>query len=67
MAAAGDVDRNLVPRIIKIMSYNVWFREDVQVHGRMQAIGRLVQQHCPDLIFFQAWRFSHKKISSQNV
>lgn len=54
MAAAGDVDRNLVPRIIKIMSYNVWFREDVQVHGRMQAIGRLVQQHCPDLIFFQA-------------
>ncbi|XP_008789821.2 tyrosyl-DNA phosphodiesterase 2-like [Phoenix dactylifera] len=49
----GDGNRNLSSRMIKIMSYNIWFREDAQVHGRMQAIGRLVQQHCPDLIFFQ--------------
>ncbi|XP_010929526.1 uncharacterized protein [Elaeis guineensis] len=49
----GDGDRNLASRMIKIMSYNVWFCEDVQVLDRMRAIGRLVQEHRPDLIFFQ--------------
>ncbi|KAM0891582.1 hypothetical protein ACQ4PT_026335 [Festuca glaucescens] len=38
---------------IKFMTYNVWSREDVAVYKRMQAIGRLVCQHSPDVIFFQ--------------
>ncbi|PNT75027.1 hypothetical protein BRADI_1g26500v3 [Brachypodium distachyon] len=35
------------------MSYNVWSREDVKVYGRMKVIGGLVQDHSPDVIFFQ--------------
>ncbi|ONI09927.1 hypothetical protein PRUPE_4G019000 [Prunus persica] len=38
---------------LKILSYNVWFREDLEVHKRMKALGDLIQQHCPDLICFQ--------------
>ncbi|XP_039118292.1 5'-tyrosyl-DNA phosphodiesterase-like [Dioscorea cayenensis subsp. rotundata] len=38
---------------IKIMSYNVWSREDVEVEERIKALGRLVQEHSPDVIFFQ--------------
>ncbi|KAI0527379.1 hypothetical protein KFK09_002979 [Dendrobium nobile] len=40
-------------RLIKVMSYNVWFREDVEVIRRMEAIGQLIQKHSPDIIFFQ--------------
>ncbi|VAH84920.1 unnamed protein product [Triticum turgidum subsp. durum] len=35
------------------MTYNVWCREDLVVHKRMKAIGDLVQEHSPDVIFFQ--------------
>jgi hypothetical protein len=35
------------------MTYNVWSREDVVLSTRMQAIGRLVRDHSPDVIFFQ--------------
>lgn len=38
---------------IKILSYNVWFREDLEVHRRMQAVGDLIQLHTPDVICFQ--------------
>ncbi|KAF7811181.1 tyrosyl-DNA phosphodiesterase 2 [Senna tora] len=38
---------------LKILSYNVWFREDLEVYKRMKAIGDLIQQHSPDLICFQ--------------
>ncbi|XP_021821468.1 uncharacterized protein LOC110763043 isoform X2 [Prunus avium] len=38
---------------LKILSYNVWFREDLEVHKRMKTLGDLIQQHCPDLICFQ--------------
>ncbi|KAG0478997.1 hypothetical protein HPP92_013716 [Vanilla planifolia] len=41
------------PNLIKIMSYNVWFREDVEVVKRMETIGKLILQHRPDVIFFQ--------------
>ncbi|KAI0527378.1 hypothetical protein KFK09_002978 [Dendrobium nobile] len=40
-------------RLIKVMSYNVWSREDVEVIERMEAIGQLIQKHSPDIIFFQ--------------
>lgn len=38
---------------IKILTYNVWFREDLEMHKRMQAIGDLIQQHSPDIVCFQ--------------
>jgi len=37
----------------KILSYNVWFREDLEVHKRMKSIGDLIQLHSPDIICFQ--------------
>lgn len=37
----------------KILSYNVWFREDLEMHKRMKAIGELVQMHSPHVICFQ--------------
>lgn len=39
--------------IVKILSYNIWFREDLEVHKRMKAVGNLIQQHSPDIICFQ--------------
>jgi len=41
----------------KILSYNVWFREDLELHKRMEAIGDLVQLHSPDFICFQVSTF----------
>lgn len=40
-------------KAFKILSYNVWFREDLELHKRMKAIGDLVQFHSPDFICFQ--------------
>ncbi|XAR53798.1 hypothetical protein NMG60_11022482 [Bertholletia excelsa] len=40
-------------RTLKILSYNVWFREDLEMHQRMKALGELIQLHSPDLICFQ--------------
>ncbi|XP_028060364.1 uncharacterized protein LOC114263978 isoform X1 [Camellia sinensis] len=40
-------------RTLKILSYNVCFREDLEIHKRMKAVGGLIQLHSPDLICFQ--------------
>ncbi|XP_011046945.1 PREDICTED: uncharacterized protein LOC105141426 isoform X6 [Populus euphratica] len=37
----------------KILSYNVWFREDLEMHRRMKALGELIQLHSPDVICLQ--------------
>ncbi|KAM0832455.1 hypothetical protein ACQ4PT_064869 [Festuca glaucescens] len=42
-----------IRRPFKIMTYNVWFREDIEVRRRMDALGGLIQYHSPDLICFQ--------------
>lgn len=39
----------------KILSYNVWFREDLEMHGRMKALGNLIELHSPDVICFQVF------------
>lgn len=46
---------NLAPesKTWKILSYNVWFREDLEMHGRMKALGNLIELHSPDVICFQ--------------
>lgn len=36
-----------------ILTYNVWFREDLEVHARMKALGDLIEQHQPHLICLQ--------------
>ncbi|XP_010458587.1 PREDICTED: tyrosyl-DNA phosphodiesterase 2-like [Camelina sativa] len=38
---------------LKILSYNVWFREDLELNLRMRAIGQIIQLHSPHLICFQ--------------
>jgi hypothetical protein len=43
-----------LPSSLKILSYNVWFREDLEMHKRMKALGDLIQLHSPELICFQA-------------
>ncbi|KAJ7967710.1 tyrosyl-DNA phosphodiesterase 2 [Quillaja saponaria] len=48
-----DMDSGKALSSIKILSYNVWFREDLEVHMRMKAIGDLIQLHSPDFICFQ--------------
>ncbi|GMP73192.1 hypothetical protein CsSME_00031020 [Camellia sinensis var. sinensis] len=40
-------------RTLKILSYNVWFREDVEMDERMEALGDLIQLHSPDVICFR--------------
>ncbi|XP_058728123.1 uncharacterized protein LOC131599897 [Vicia villosa] len=66
---------------LKILSYNVWFREDLELHKRMKAIGDLVQLHSPDLICFQEvtpdiydifkrsswWNVYHCSVSSEKA
>ncbi|KAJ0966184.1 hypothetical protein J5N97_027322 [Dioscorea zingiberensis] len=51
---AHEVKRNKYnyERKIKIMSYNVW-SSGMEVEKRMEAIGNLVKQYSPDIIFFQ--------------
>ncbi|GJN11659.1 hypothetical protein PR202_ga29863 [Eleusine coracana subsp. coracana] len=38
---------------IKFLTYNVWRRGDVMLYKRMKAIGDLVVEHKPDVVFFQ--------------
>ncbi|KAK9267536.1 hypothetical protein L1049_009964 [Liquidambar formosana] len=48
-----DTDSSMVLSPLKILSYNVWFREDLEMYKRMKALGDLIQLHSPDLICFQ--------------
>ncbi|XP_073314093.1 uncharacterized protein [Primulina huaijiensis] len=50
----------------KILSYNVWFREDLEMHGRMKALGNLIELHSPDVICFQEVTPSFYKIFQQS-
>uniref|UniRef100_A0ACD5Z1I8 Uncharacterized protein n=1 Tax=Avena sativa TaxID=4498 RepID=A0ACD5Z1I8_AVESA len=48
-----NAETHLDKKIIKVMTYNLWFREDLELSKRMKAIGDLIQLHNPDLICFQ--------------
>ncbi|KAF8391534.1 hypothetical protein HHK36_023839 [Tetracentron sinense] len=50
---AGDSSSDVGLSALKILSYNVWFREELEMYNRMKALGDLIQQHSPDLICFQ--------------
>ncbi|CAD5176637.1 unnamed protein product [Musa acuminata subsp. malaccensis] len=51
--ALGNVGENPKRCIIKILSYNVWFREDLELRRRMQGLGDLIEQNSPDFICLQ--------------
>lgn len=38
---------------LTILSYNVWFREDLELQSRLDAIGDVILQHRPHIVFFQ--------------
>ncbi|PWA65502.1 endonuclease/exonuclease/phosphatase family protein [Artemisia annua] len=40
-------------KTLKILSYNIWFAEDVEIHIRMRTIGDIIQLHSPDVICLQ--------------
>lgn len=62
--SAGNAEANSKRSTFKIMTYNVWFREDLEVHRRMEALGDLVQQHKPHLICFQVRALNYDLIPS---
>ncbi|KAL2321981.1 hypothetical protein Fmac_026360 [Flemingia macrophylla] len=45
-----NTDSRTASSSFKILNYNVWFREDLELHKRMKVIGDLVQLHSPDAI-----------------
>ncbi|KAJ0983029.1 hypothetical protein J5N97_011284 [Dioscorea zingiberensis] len=51
--SSDNTHANLNRGLLKVLSYNVWFREDLEVYKRMKALGDLIQQHSPDMICFQ--------------
>ncbi|KAG8066686.1 hypothetical protein GUJ93_ZPchr0004g39674 [Zizania palustris] len=52
-AKEGNFEDDFDKKTFKIMTYNVWFREDIELPSRMDALGDLIQLHSPDLICFQ--------------
>ncbi|CAN1326593.1 Tyrosyl-DNA phosphodiesterase 2, partial [Linum perenne] len=50
---ADDADLPKTGSSLKVLSYNVWFREDLELQNRMRAIGSLIQLHSPDIICLQ--------------
>ncbi|KAL3850881.1 hypothetical protein ACJIZ3_012763 [Penstemon smallii] len=51
--ATGETTMGSNSKTWKILSYNVWFREDLEMNNRMRALGHLIQLHSPDVICFQ--------------
>ncbi|CAM0149231.1 unnamed protein product [Urochloa decumbens] len=52
-AKKANLGIHLDQKTFKIMTYNVWFREDMELSRRMDAIGDLIKHHSPDFICFQ--------------
>ena len=52
---AEDTNSVAVFVSLKILSYNVWFRADLEMHRRMEALGELIQLHSPDVICLQVF------------
>ncbi|RCV42945.1 hypothetical protein SETIT_9G256500v2 [Setaria italica] len=52
-AKKANLGIHLDKKTFKIMTYNVWFREDMELSKRMDALGDLIKHHSPDFICFQ--------------
>ena len=55
----GAFETHLDKKTFKVMTYNVWFREDIELQRRMDALGDLIQHHKPDLICFQVQKLNY--------
>lgn len=53
VAVLDETCTNKVLKTLKILSYNVWFREDLEMRQRMNALGGLIEMHSPDIICLQ--------------
>ncbi|KAM0921535.1 hypothetical protein ACQ4PT_006738 [Festuca glaucescens] len=56
--STGDSEAKMGTKTVKIMTYNVWFK-DLERCTRMHALGDLIQQHNPDLICLQVQIYSN--------
>lgn len=61
-SAIGDDNQPII-----ILTYNVWFREDLQLSARMNAIGAIILEHKPHLICFQEVTPNIYKIFQQSA
>ncbi|KAJ0966185.1 hypothetical protein J5N97_027323 [Dioscorea zingiberensis] len=48
-----NLDSGSIKKTFRIMSYNVMSDEKVHVNERMKVIGKLIEHHSPDIVFFQ--------------
>lgn len=60
--STGDPETSLCSKAIKIMTYNVCFGQDMELHSRIPAIGDIIQHHSPDLICLQVQNLSKQSI-----
>ncbi|KAI3456469.1 hypothetical protein Pfo_013132 [Paulownia fortunei] len=51
--ATGETHQSSESKTWKVLSYNVWFREDLEMQERMKTLGNLILLHSPDVICFQ--------------
>ncbi|KAL6562261.1 hypothetical protein OROGR_003268 [Orobanche gracilis] len=51
--ATSETHQSSESKMWKVLSYNVWFREDLEMRERMRALGNLIEQHSPHVICFQ--------------
>nr|XP_040254301.1 LOW QUALITY PROTEIN: tyrosyl-DNA phosphodiesterase 2-like [Aegilops tauschii subsp. strangulata] len=51
--AAAKEETSVCSKAIKIMTYNVCFGQNMELHSRIPAIGDIIQHHSPDLICLQ--------------
>ncbi|KAL8556792.1 hypothetical protein ACS0TY_004306 [Phlomoides rotata] len=62
---AGETHSSPESKMWKFLSYNVWFREDLEMHNRMLALGNLIRMHSPDVICLQVLHFVFLQFISQ--
>ncbi|KAJ3689022.1 hypothetical protein LUZ61_018186 [Rhynchospora tenuis] len=53
LSSGENTDDSSNKHKVTVMSYNVWFREDLELVKRMEALGELIQLYKPDLMCFQ--------------
>ncbi|KAL3627462.1 hypothetical protein CASFOL_028825 [Castilleja foliolosa] len=51
--ATSETNQSSESKTWKVLSYNIWFREDLEMRERVRAMGNLIELHSPDVICFQ--------------
>ncbi|KAL8553790.1 hypothetical protein ACS0TY_002179 [Phlomoides rotata] len=62
---AGETHSFPESKMWKFLSYNVWFREDLEMHNMMLALGNLIRMHSLDVICLQVLHFVFLQFISQ--